>query len=632
MLHRRLLPVLSLVTAAWCSSVSPLTAADQKLETALGFTPFQENVLIDKPTPAEVEKCRLNPVNETNITGWSVVNEAGQRLRRFVDTNGDKKLDQWRYYRNGVEVYRDIDSDFDGKPDQYRWLGPAGTRWGLDVNEDSRIETWKQISAEEVTAEVVAAIRDRDKLRFQAVLLAADEIQDEIGIGPKRAEQMLTRARHALEDFDDVAKRQTRVTASTRWIHFGGSRPSVIPAGTDGSTKDLMIYDNVSAIVSDEGEDSQIAIGTLIRVGETWKVLELPATLADAQDSSGYFFQASMELRPDLTENGSDGGRKDLRKWIDRLDELDEQLSNARPGDRGLLNDRRGDVIEELINETEGADRKVWTRQFADTVSAAVQSGTYPEGTARLAEFYRKLVRDPDAKSELAYVKYQLISAQYAVSLQGNDVDYVKVQEAHHKNLEAFVDDFPTSPDTADAMLQLGLTKEFAGKKNEALKWYRRIASDFPQAAQAAKATGAASRLECVGKTIPIRGQTLDGRDFDLAEQKGKVVVVHCWASWCDLCKQDFDALKKAQIKYANKQLSIVGINLDQQAATGQASKTSLRLSWPQVHDAGLDSDLANQLGVLTLPTMYLIDSNGRVVRESLHISELDAELSKLLR
>ncbi|MEO2007905.1 MAG: thioredoxin, partial [Pirellulaceae bacterium] len=263
MLHRRLLPVLSLVTAAWCSSVSPLTAADQKLETALGFTPFQENVLIDKPTPAEVEKCRLNPVNETNITGWSVVNEAGQRLRRFVDTNGDKKLDQWRYYRNGVEVYRDIDSDFDGKPDQYRWLGPAGTRWGLDVNEDSRIETWKQISAEEVTAEVVAAIRDRDKLRFQAVLLAADEIQDEIGIGPKRAEQMLTRARHALEDFDDVAKRQTRVTASTRWIHFGGSRPSVIPAGTDGSTKDLMIYDNVSAIVSDEGEDSQIAIGTL---------------------------------------------------------------------------------------------------------------------------------------------------------------------------------------------------------------------------------------------------------------------------------------------------------------------------------------------------------------------------------
>jgi hypothetical protein len=50
------------------------------------------------------------------------------------------------------------------------------------------------------------------------------------------------------------------------------------------------------------------------------------------------------------------------------------------------------------------------------------------------------------------------------------------------------------------------------------------------------------------------------------------------------------------------------------------------------VHDAGLDSDLANQLGVLTLPTMYLIDSNGRVVRESLHISELDAELSKLLR
>ena len=122
------------------------------------------------------------------------------------------------------------------------------------------------------------------------------------------------------------------------------------------------------------------------------------------------------------------------------------------------------------------------------------------------------------------------------------------------------------------------------------------------------------------------------GKDFDLAEQKGKVVVIHCWASWCDLCKQDIELLQKAQIKYARKQLTFLGINLDQQSATARASKTSLRLNWPQLHDSGLESDLANQLGILTLPTMFLIDADGKVVRQSIHISELDSELSKLLR
>jgi thiol-disulfide isomerase/thioredoxin len=405
----------------------------------------------------------------------------------------------------------------------------------------------------------------------------------------------------------------------------------VIPADTRGSTKDLIIYDNVSAIVSDQGEHSQIPIGTLIRVGETWKVLDLPATLADAEAGSGYFFQASMELRPDLIEN-TDDGRQDLREWIDRLDEIDRQLATAGENTAGTLNARRGDVIEELIENTRGEDRKVWIRQFADTVSAAVQSGTYPKGTTRLANFYRKLVRDPEGKSELAYVKYQLIASQYAVSLQGTDIDYAKVQQDHHEKLKTFIDDFPTSPDTAIAMLQLGLTQEFAGQTAEAIQWYRRVVTDFPQATQAAKATGAASRLECVGKSLPLSGRTLDGKDFDLAEQKGKVVVIHCWASWCDLCKQDIELLQKAQIKYARKQLTFLGINLDQQSATARASKTSLRLNWPQLHDSGLESDLANQLGILTLPTMFLIDADGKVVRQSIHISELDSELSKLLR
>ena len=83
---------------------------------------------------------------------------AGPDSAASADTNGDNLVDQWSYFRDGIEVYRDIDANFNGKADQYRWLGTAGTRWGLDKNEDGKIDTWKNISAEEVTAELVAAM------------------------------------------------------------------------------------------------------------------------------------------------------------------------------------------------------------------------------------------------------------------------------------------------------------------------------------------------------------------------------------------------------------------------------------------------------------------------------------------
>lgn len=625
----------TLATAGLCAigslAAQPAAAADSDLKKALGFTPFQSDVEYDQPSEAEIEKCELTAISEKNLSGWAITNGAGQTLRRFVDTNGDKSLDQWCYYRNGVEVYRDIDGDFDGKPDQYRWLGTAGTRWGIDRNEDGVIEAWRQISAEEVTSEVVAAIQTQDKIRFQAVLMNEADIAV-LGLDSEQADKMSRRVANAVADFAEVAKRQTKLSKTAKWIYFGGSRPSVIPAGTNGSTKDLYLYDNVSAIIDDAGKHGQVPIGTLVRVDQTWKLIDLPATLADAEANAGYFFQASMAVRPDVSEEAPDDSTAELRKWIDQLEDIDNQLAAATPTKAAQLHAQRADVIEELIAQTEGETHSMWIRQFADTVGAAVQSGAYPTGPQRLAQFYNALTKDRGARDDLAYVKYQIISANYAAELQKSGVDYAKVQEQHEKNLETFIDDFPTSADTADAMLQLGLTQEFAGQNQKALTWYRRITDDFPQAPLAAKAAGAAKRLEIVGKPLPLSGKTLDSESVDLARMRGKVVVVHTWASWCDLCKQDIETLKKLQVKYARKGLTIVGINFDESPAAAKQSVSELRITWPQLQDAGLDSPLANQLGILTLPTMYLIDAQGRVVRQSVHISELDQELGKLIR
>ena len=56
-------------------------------------------------------------------------------------------------------------------------------------------------------------------------------------------------------------------------------------------------------------------------------------------------------------------------------------------------------------------------------------------------------------------------------------------------------------------------------------------------------------------------------------------------------------------------------------------------LAWPQLYETGGmdESRLASELGVLTLPTMLLIDKHGRLVSYDLHGDDLDAELRKLL-
>ena len=97
-------------------------------------------------------------------------------MRRFYDTNGDNYVDMWCYFLNGVEVYRDIDSNFNNKADQYRWFNTAGTRWAIDKNEDGKIDSWKVISPHEVAEQVVLAIKNRDPERFALLLITPSEL------------------------------------------------------------------------------------------------------------------------------------------------------------------------------------------------------------------------------------------------------------------------------------------------------------------------------------------------------------------------------------------------------------------------------------------------------------------------
>jgi thiol-disulfide isomerase/thioredoxin len=323
-----------------------------------------------------------------------------------------------------------------------------------------------------------------------------------------------------------------------------------------------------------------------------------------------------------------------MQKLIEDLEKLDNRLASASSAQQARLNAERADLLEKIIGAAgEGENRNMWVRQYAETVSAAVQSGTFPQGVERLQALLSKVSRQGGGAELAPFIKFRMLTAEYNQKLMQEDADFQKVNDAFMTSLERFVEDHEKTPDAAEAMLQLAIGSEFTGKESDAVRWFTRIASDFPSSDLTPKALGAKRRLESVGKTIPLKAQTIDGRTFDLATAKGRVVLIHYWATWCEPCKQDLDTIKQLQAKYGSSGFYPVGVNLDNDAKDAAGYLKTKTLSWPQLYEpGGLDGRLASELGILTLPTMILVGKDGKVVNRNIHAAELDAELKKLLR
>jgi thiol-disulfide isomerase/thioredoxin len=635
-MSQRTIRLLGTAAVVVLSAASHTGAAQVTPEQALGLKPIQSDVDFDLPDREQAAKCTVKAKTDNGASGWVVLDPAGQLLRRFLDTNGDNRVDLWCYCKAGIEVYRDIDSNFNGKADQYRWLGTGGIRWGLDNDEDGRIDHWKMISAEEVTAEVVAALRTRDSARFGRLLPSDVEIAS-LGLGETQRSDVSDMVGKATSGFSEMARRQTAVTDQSIWLNFGASQPGVVPAGTDGSTKDLIVYDNVSAIVETDGKHEQIAIGTLVKVEGGWRVINLPTNIGDSQTASlpgGYFFQQAAFVRSEAVAD-SEGISEEIQKLIRDLESVEKALEAASsPQQLAKLNASRADVLARLVESASNSEeREAWIRQFADSVSAAVQSGGYPDGVQRLKSLSGQLQKAAPQAPVTAYVEFRYQSAKYAHQLAQPNADYAKIQDQWLTDLRDFVKAYPKGEDAAEAMLQLAVGEEFAGKTDEAITWYGRIVQQFADSTHASKAAGAKRRLESVGKSISVQGATLDGKSTSLAQYRGRTVLIHYWATWCEPCKQDMTLLKQLQAKYARQGFALIGVNLDSDRETAVRFLQSNSLPWPHLFEpGGLDSRLATELGILTLPTMILVGKDGTVLNRNIHAAELDEELKKRLR
>jgi thiol-disulfide isomerase/thioredoxin len=620
--------VLPLALALSALFAAPAAAAPT-VEDALAIKPRQKGVDCSQLSAEEIKQASIKQDKEAGASALVVRGPSGEVLRAFADTNGDRVVDRWSFYKDGLEVYREFDADNDKKAEEFRWLGGGGSRWGTDTNADGVIDVWKTLSAEEATAEIVTAIRDRDVAAFSRLLPSKADLEA-AGFTGEQLASLMARAAAAPDAFAKGVASQKDIGADSRWSSMLTPQPpGTLAAGTDDLKKDVMAYDNVVALVEGSKGNGQVFIGSLLKCGDAWRPVDVPQLSggsAEIAEAFGFF-------TPRAPGRGGEPGAGDvaenLKPMLAKLREIEAKMSAADPVARRALAGEYVGQLEQTVAASADADKPFWNNQLVETLAAYVQEGIYPDGIAKL-EKLAEAVKGDDAMS--AFIAFRLIQARYAVGMEQPGAEGEKLQKTWFDDLQAFADTYPKAPESAEALLQLAFRDEFEGRDQDAVARYAAIASNFPESAQARKATGAVRRLESVGKPLALAGTTLDGKRVAVESYKGVPVLVHYWSTDCEPCKVELAQIRELQAKYGGKKFAVIGVALDGDKTKLAKFLQSKPLSWPQLHEpGGLDSRLAEEFGVMALPTMVLVGADGAVVDRNVSITGLEKKLDELI-
>ena len=130
-----------------------------------------------------------------------------------------------------------------------------------------------------------------------------------------------------------------------------------------------------------------------------------------------------------------------------------------------------------------------------------------------------------------------------------------------------------------------------------------------------------------------LQGSDFQGGAFDLAQSRGKVVLIHYWGTMDSRWQQDLRELTDLNSKRGGRDFEIIGVCLDYDPAAAKQYVGQSKIPWKQLWEKdGLDGRLANEMGVITLPLVILVDQQGNVANQNLQIAQLDTEVAKLLQ
>ena len=120
-------------------------------------------------------------------------------------------------------------------------------------------------------------------------------------------------------------------------------------------------------------------------------------------------------------------------------------------------------------------------------------------------------------------------------------------------------------------------------------------------------------RLDSQGKPVTMKFTAVDGREVDLSQMRGKVVVVDFWSTTCGPCVAQLPRVKAAFEKYQQEGFEVVGISCDTDKHRLERFLKENGIGWPQYFDGQQQEQnkFAQGFGIDGIPHMFLVDKKG---------------------
>lgn len=600
---------------------TPPTPA-QMLDARLG--PKFDDIAVTVPANDELEKCTVVsvPGQTANSSGWVLLDPRKQPLRRYFDSNGDDKVDVWSYYKDGVEVYREFDTTYKGLPNNFRWLNSGGMKWGVGGVDKGRgfINSWRMISSEEVAHEAFQAVARQDFARLQVLFLTDAEMQA-LKLPASKVKAVQANQQQAQKKFADLCKR----------LNLGGARFDLVEGAVpqcDTSTEVELIKFTSRAVRYELNKKMDfLHTQAMVQVGMTWRLVDVPS-----------------DTDPIGTSPAGGNNNPALEPLLQELADLDKVPPTPR--NIGAKDDavekyyrKRIPLVQKIIPLDKAEHREGWYKQLFDNLSAMSQNSLDKATMGLLTQMKDDVVSKMPGTNLAAYGVYRDLWNGYAIQMALNpDAKQIqKIQDKWLEDLADFVKKYSRADDTPEALHQLAIGCEFGGKTEESKRWYRQIHETFPNHNLAPRAKGSEARLGLVGNKLELQAPLLaDGsKTFDIAQLKGKIVIVHYWGSYSDQYKDDFVRLKRVMEAASKQNVELVCVNLDDNItkardAVASAQAPGIHLFMSTNNATGLNSPLAVQYGIHILPTVFVVGRDGRVTNNTLQIGDIEAELRKI--
>ncbi|MFZ5538396.1 MAG: peroxiredoxin family protein [Pseudomonadota bacterium] len=139
----------------------------------------------------------------------------------------------------------------------------------------------------------------------------------------------------------------------------------------------------------------------------------------------------------------------------------------------------------------------------------------------------------------------------------------------------------------------------------------RRAAGAWLVAALCLAAADAGATLTAAANAPDFTLPAIGGTNLRLQEQRGRVVMVNFWATWCGPCRVEMPHLNRLYEKYRGSGFVLFGVNIDEEPRKAADLASKLGLRFPVLFD--VEKKVSRLYDLSAMPSTVLIDRDGRV-------------------